>query len=113
MSVAPLAITIVNLPYGQVGSWYSAGLCNNGSGLLPLTWSLIGGSLPAGLQMNPQGQIFGTSTAVALNTALLVSVQDSSLSPPQQASALVGLNIGVPPPPDPGNIYAKFHNSDF
>ena len=111
--MSPLAITIVNLPYGQVGSWYSAGLCNNGSGLLPLTWTLIGGSLPAGLQMNPLGQIFGTPTAVALNTPLLVSVQDSSLSPPQQASALVGLNIGAAPAPDPSNPYAQFHNADF
>jgi hypothetical protein len=112
MSVAPLAITIVTLPYGQVGSWYSAGLCNNGGGVLPLTWSLIGGSLPAGLQMNPQGAIFGTPTAVSLNTSLLFSVQDSSPTP-QQASALVVLNIGAAPPVDPSNPYAQFRNAAF
>jgi len=52
-------ITIANLPNGEVGVYYNASLnaasCNNS-----FTWSLNSGSLPAGLQLNSGGQIFGT-----------------------------------------------------
>jgi Putative Ig domain len=114
VGVAPLAITIVNLPDGQVGSYYTAWLTANAGGVLPLTWSLIGGTLPKGLSMNAQGVIFGTPEVASLTNQLTVMVQDSSSPPPpQSASAIVSLNIGAAPAPDPANPFAQFHNASF
>jgi hypothetical protein len=112
----PLAITTVNLPYGQVGSWYQAQLKCNGGAAGPLTWSVLAelGTLPAGLSLNAAtGSIEGMPSAVTLpNTRLFIRVQDSAM-PMNSDSQLVGLEIGVPPAPDPSNPNLKFSNGDF
>ena len=60
--VAPLVITQVNLPAGQVGVPYSGGLTAIG-GVPPYTWSILQYALPPGLSINAStGQITGTPT---------------------------------------------------
>ena len=59
---APVAITTTALPDGHRLSSYSSALAVSG-GTAPLTWSVISGSLPPGLTLNPTtGVIAGTPT---------------------------------------------------
>jgi|GEM_PF-3164616 len=61
--VPPLAIVTDELTTGEVGSAYSEALYGAG-GVLPYTWSIASGSLPAGLNLNSSsGVISGTPTA--------------------------------------------------
>jgi len=62
-SAAPTAptITTTTLPSGTVGTAYSQTLAATGT--TPITWSVSGGSLPAGLSLSSAGVISGTPTA--------------------------------------------------
>ena len=60
---APLSFPSISLPGGNVGWVYSTYVKAKG-GVQPYTWSVISGSLPAGLTLNPNdGSISGTPTA--------------------------------------------------
>ena len=60
----PLAVTTNSLPLGNVGSAYGQTLTATGGGSL-YTWSIISGSLPAGLTLTAStGVISGTPTTV-------------------------------------------------
>ncbi|MBQ7216513.1 MAG: putative Ig domain-containing protein [Synergistaceae bacterium] len=58
-SIAPIIVT-TNLPDGTEDSIYSAALSAIGS--TPITWTLLSGSLPAGLTLDSAGSISGTPT---------------------------------------------------
>lgn len=57
-----LTITTTSLPVGIAGQPYQAPLAASG-GQPPYTWTVINGSLPNGLTLNPNGAISGTPTA--------------------------------------------------
>ncbi len=79
---------------GVVGYPYSFPLMALG-GTPPYTFSLTGGSLPAGLSLDSvTGAVYGTPGAAG-TSAFAVQVQDSS-SPPQAASAFVSLQVVQP-----------------
>src|ERR1043166_2730798 len=59
-SGTPPTISTSSLPSGIVGAAYSQTL--SASGTTPISWSLAGGSLPAGLSLNSSGAITGTPT---------------------------------------------------
>ena len=68
VQVAPIAITTTSLSGGMVGSSYTATLAATG-GTPPYTWSLAGGSLPAGLTLNGNtGVISGTPTSAGTSS---------------------------------------------
>lgn len=70
-------VSTTTAPFGIVGSNYSATLAASG-GTAPLTWSLFGGTLPAGLVLNGNaGTVTGTPTAPGNSTATL-TVRDST-----------------------------------
>jgi hypothetical protein len=100
LTVVPLlSITTTSLPNGQVGVAYSAALSAAG-GVAPYTWSLTGGTLPAGLSLNTAtGAVSGTPTATAAATALTFAVKDAAASA-QSTSAVLALTVaaGAPPP---------------
>jgi hypothetical protein len=80
VGVAPLVITSgSSLPQATVG-------------FTPYTWSLVSGSLPPGLFVDPGGFIFGTPLAEA-DTTFTVQVTDSS-NPAEVATASLSLTIG-------------------
>ena len=88
----PVGLPLVNLtsalPNGRVGSTYGAGL-NAAGGVPPYAWSITGGTLHQGLQLNPAGSIGGVP-GEAGNFFVTLEVEDSS---GQTASQAVPLSI--------------------
>ena len=82
-------ITATSLPNGQVQAAYSATLQASG-GMLPYTWSVSSGSLPAGLNLaSATGVISGTPSAAG-TSSFTVQVADSTGS---KASAGFSITI--------------------
>ena len=69
-------ITTTGLPQGQQGEPYNAVFTATG-GTQPYSWSLTGGSLPAGLTLNQNGDLSGTPTAVG-TSSFTVKVTDAA-----------------------------------
>jgi hypothetical protein len=88
-----LSVTTSSLVNGQAGAAYSAMLAASG-GTAPYTWTLTGGTLPAGLSLASTGAITGTPTASASNVALTFKVTDSG-SPAQSLTANLSLTIAA------------------
>ena len=79
------------LPNGTVNAAYSATLAANG-GTPPYTWSIVSGSLPSGLTLNPStGAITGTPTASG-KLQLHRQVTDSG-NPAQSATKALNMTI--------------------
>lgn len=77
VTVVPLELAPDTLPDGKVGAAYGAGFSAKG-GVAPYTFSVSGGSLPAGLQVNAlNGSISGTPLAAGA-ASLSVTVTDSA-----------------------------------
>ena len=90
-----LEITTTALPDATGGEPYTATLVSQG-GLLPLTWLLTAGTLPAGLTGNAAtGEISGTPDrmCVAAATALTFQVTDSDTPVQTDTQAAVGLTV--------------------
>jgi len=77
--VTPLTVATSELPRGTVGTAYSAALTTSG-GTGSATWTLTGGSLPAGLALSSNGTISGTPTAAtgASGSSLTVTATDGT-----------------------------------
>lgn len=72
----PLAVLTSQLPDGQVGQRYAATL-RAGQGSSPYRWTIVHGSLPAGLRLHPDGTITGTPRRAGIST-VTVRVRDAS-----------------------------------
>jgi hypothetical protein len=92
----PLAITTSQLPSASPNTTYSTILQATGGGPT-MTWTLISGSLPAGLSLSTNGVISGDPT-VPGNYAFVVQVADSASSQSVAASAQAQLSITVVTP---------------
>jgi cytochrome c551/c552 len=101
-SVGSLSLSSASLPSGVVGSAYDARLsATRGAG--SYTWSLLSGSLPAGLSLSSSGVISGTLSAAGTQS---VEVQVSDPGPPaQQADGTVSITIH---PASTRTIVARF-----
>ena len=71
-----LSITTPSLPDGTTGTAYSTTLTASG-GRTPYSWSVISGTLPAGLSLSSSGTLSGTPATVGSSTFTL-QVADSS-----------------------------------
>ncbi|MGA7684925.1 MAG: putative Ig domain-containing protein [Terriglobales bacterium] len=92
VSAATLTITTTTLGPGVLGQAYSTTLGATG-GVQPYTWSILSGSLPAGLTLNPAtGQITGIPTATGTSN-FTVKVVDSETPTAQSATAGLSLSI--------------------
>ncbi len=102
-----LQITTGALPAGAVGVNYNAILAAT-NGVLPYTWSIIGGQLPPGLALGSStGAITGTPSASG-QYSFTAQVQDSA-APPQSATRTFTLSIAsspVVPPAAPSALIA-------
>jgi hypothetical protein len=92
VTTAPPAVTTTSLPAATDGAPYSAALAATG-GITPYTWSLSGGSLPAGLTLHPSGTISGTPKAGG-TADFTVEVADSA-SPFETAIASLSITVNV------------------
>jgi hypothetical protein len=92
--ITPLLISSsAALPDGVVGSAYSQALAATG-GVTPYQWSLLSGTLPAGLSLSSTGVISGNPTAQGSST-FVIQVKDSVLT---TASQQFTLNVDPPGP---------------
>ncbi len=97
--VAPtaLSITTSSLPSGTNGTTYS-NLMQAMGGTTPYTWSISGGSLPAGLTLSSStGLISGTPTTTG-TSSFTVSVKDAGSPATQSTSVKLSIVIAAAPP---------------
>lgn len=87
--VTTLTITTNSLPAAQINQLYNASV-NVAGGVLPYTFSIIGGSLPPGLTLLANGGISGTPTQGG-NYSFILRVVDGFGSA-TQASLTIGVN---------------------
>jgi hypothetical protein len=71
------SITTAVLPFGTVGTAYSATLAATG-GKAPYSWTVKSGTLPAGLALSSGGSVSGTPTAAGTAGPLVFQVTDAS-----------------------------------
>lgn len=90
-----LSISTTLLPSGIIGSAYKTKLKATG-GVPPVTWSLVSGALPGGLNLDPGGTISGTPT-INGTFNFAVSATDLSTTPQVQQQAL-SITIGQATP---------------
>jgi hypothetical protein len=76
-ALAPLAVTTGSLTYGTVGVLYSQTLVATG-GMVPYTWTVGSGQLPAGLALSSNGVISGTPMTSVGSTSVTFQVTDSA-----------------------------------
>ena len=89
-----LSITTSSLSSGTVGTAYSAQILTSG-GQAPLTFSVISGSLPPGLNLNITGFIYGTPTATG-NYSFTVRTTDSCAAGEQTVQGTYSIQIQSP-----------------
>jgi hypothetical protein len=90
-----VVITTATLTPAIIGRSYTATLAGTG-GTTPYHWSLSGGTLPAGLTLQPTGAITGTPTVRGTST-FTVALKDSAT--PTAASVTRTLTLAVNPVP--------------
>ncbi len=94
--INPLVITTNALPDGTVGTPYSATLGASG-GTPPYTWSVVSGSLPAGLGLNSTtGEISGTPAGPRGTSTFTVQATDTT-NPMQTATRQLSIEIHATP----------------
>ena len=101
----PLSISTTSLASGTVGVAYSQALAATG-GITPYTWSVISGSLPAGLSLNTAtGVISGTPTAAG-SSSFTVRVSDANATTANRSLTLT-INAALPPPPSADFVWVE------
>jgi hypothetical protein len=114
----PVYVTTTSLPNGKVGDAYLQTLTATGGIPSPYTWSIISGSLPAGLVLSGStGVIAGTPTTAGTST-FTVQAQDNSSNSGTMALSLViaeatpGGQTTIKIPADQGAITDTYINVD-
>ncbi len=97
--LSPLSSTTTALPDGFANQAYSATLTATG-GVAPYGWTVVSGSLPAGLSLSAAGAITGMPTLVG-TSAFTLQVTDSAAAP-QTATAQSSIRISLPLSVTPG-----------
>ncbi len=112
-----LLVSTTTLPFAVTGQPYSATLTALG-GNAPLsadTWSLIGGSLPPGLNLSAAGVIFGAATATGA-FSFVVQVTDTG-TPQHTATHSLTINVFAPvaiqTPPLPNAALGSTYTQGF
>jgi hypothetical protein len=80
-----------------VGDFYFTSFGAAGDTAPPFTWALVGGSLPPGLTLFPNGQLYGTPTAVGTSTFTL------QVTDPNGKTATQAFQLAIAPLPAAGD----------
>ncbi|MBI4835208.1 MAG: putative Ig domain-containing protein, partial [Planctomycetes bacterium] len=113
VAIPQLNITTASLPDGEVNHPYSAGL-NYSGGLPPYTWSILSGSLPAGLNLNSStGAITGTpeSNGTANFTIKVISNDSQEDTQPLSIYIAPALVITTQSPLNSATINIAYNNT--
>jgi hypothetical protein len=99
--VVPAPLTISgprSLPDGYTGESYGVTLNNVTGGVPPYTWSLVSGSLPAGLTAFPNGTgtVSGTITGAPGVYSVTIQMSDSA-NPPAAVTETLTMTVTAPP----------------
>jgi uncharacterized repeat protein (TIGR01451 family) len=94
------SMTFAAPPGGWTNTVYGYTLTESG-GTSPFTWSVSGGSLPAGISLSPSGNLSGTPTAIG-TASFTVKVTDANGQSATQATSItvaagVSITSGAPP----------------
>jgi hypothetical protein len=84
---SPLQITTSSLAGGQVGTSYQASVSVTG-GTQPYSWSIVSGTLPSSLVLNPASGTISGTPSTAGNSSFTVKVNDSGNQSAQQPLAI-------------------------
>ncbi len=90
---SPLSVTTTSLPIAHTHIAYSQAL-EAAHGSAPYTWTLVGGSLPVGLELSSAGVISGTPRALG-DVSFTVRATDSSSPTQYTATATLSINVGA------------------
>jgi hypothetical protein len=90
---ASISITTTSLPAGTVGSAYDFGLLASNA-TPPLTWSVVSGNLPPGIQLGTSNGVLSGTPTTAGSYTFMVQVMDST-----SATATATLTLAVSPQP--------------
>ena len=93
-STRALAMGPASLPNGTVGVAYSQTLTASGR-TAPYTWSLVSGTVPAGLTLDAAGVVSGSPTAAGTSTFTARATDSGSVS----ATRTYSITIVAPPAP--------------
>jgi hypothetical protein len=104
------------LPSGTEGSYYSGNLTASG-GTGPYTWTLSSGSLPAGLNLEPGGVVYGTPTGAGA-TNLTFQATDRSVPPnvvldPESIVILPAPDLSINSPSIPTGTQGTFYDTNL
>jgi large repetitive protein len=97
-------------PSGEVNSAYSYTLTASG-GTVPYTWSVSGGSLPAGITLNASTGVLSGTPTTAGTSSFTIKVTDANSQSATEATSLTivaGPALNFPPPPfgEVGSAYS-------
>ena len=90
-----LTITTSSLPSGVVGLGYSQTLSATG-GQPPYTWSVVAGSLPAGLALAPSTGVLSGTPSAAGTANFTVQLSDDFQPTPQTTTRIFTLTVTAP-----------------
>ena len=76
VQAAPLVITTMSLPNGVSNTVYTTTLAASG-GIIPYNWSMISGTLPSGLTLNPSSGVISGKPTAAGTFSFTVQVSDA------------------------------------
>jgi hypothetical protein len=111
-AIPAVVITTSSLPDGNVGEVYSASLSASG-GTGSFTWSVVTGSLPAGLTLNGSGSITGTATTQGSATFTVQAASGGKVATRQLSIAIdaalpdVTINTSTLPDASTGVAYSQ------
>lgn len=114
VGTVPLMITTTSLPRGTVGHAYSATIETAGGSGTGYSWSVTGGTLPAGLSLVGNGRtadITGTPTAVVGTLPVTFEVQDPGSG--RTASVSLVLQVVGPVQIGTGSVAAAALNQPY
>ncbi len=92
----PVTVLTPSLPSGVLNQSYTGAALSATGGRSPYTWDIIGGALPAGLNLDPSGVIRGTP--VGGTSSATFRVRDSG-NPQDTATKPLSITITQPTPP--------------
>ena len=101
VSAPAISYAPANPPAGSVGAAYSQSLAGASGGTGPYIYTLVGGTLPAGLTLASNGTLSGTPTAQVSASFSVRATDSSSSTPPatgpySSANQPLTLTIGAP-----------------